>query len=194
MVTGFLIDQIVNKTEKLDVNQEVRKAKEKDKILNDSSLTNDEKMNIVKDIDSKYINSFLLNIVEEPELNLFPVSQWEMLKSLLSYNNQIKENTLIITTHRPYIINYLTLTIEANNLKKKINTQQLQDKLNKIVPSNVTFEAKDLVIYELNERTGKIKRLHDYNGLPSDENYLNQNLAHTNDLFSQLLDIEDLCQ
>jgi len=194
MVTGFLIDQIVNKTEKLDVNQEVRKAKEKDKILNDSSLTNDEKMNTVKDIDSKYINSFLLNIVEEPELNLFPVSQWEMLKSLLSYNNQIKENTLIITTHSPYIINYLTLTIEANNLKKKINTQQLQDKLNKIVPSNVTFEAKDLVIYELNERTGKIKRLHDYNGLPSDENYLNQNLAHTNDLFSQLLDIEDLCQ
>ena len=83
MVTGFLIEQIKNKVEKLDVNQEVRKAREKDKILNDASLTSDEKISKANEIDSKYINSYLINIVEEPELNLFPTSQWEMLKSLL---------------------------------------------------------------------------------------------------------------
>jgi hypothetical protein len=32
-----------------------------------------------------------------------------------------------------------------------------------------------------------------YKGLPSDENYLNEGLADSNNLFSELLDLEDLC-
>ncbi|MBO4372301.1 MAG: AAA family ATPase, partial [Bacteroidales bacterium] len=53
-----------------------------------------------------------LNIIEEPEQNLFPSSQRKMLNALLEFNNSVEENQLIITTHSPYIINYLMLAIK----------------------------------------------------------------------------------
>ena len=37
-----------------------------------------------------------------------------MLESLLSFNNENENNKLIITTHSPYLINYLTLAVKAD--------------------------------------------------------------------------------
>ncbi len=51
-------------------------------------------------------------------------------------------------------------------------------------------KTKELVIYELDEREGTIKKLPDYKGLPSDENKLNYNLEDSNELFAQLQEIE----
>ena len=48
-------------------------------------------------------------------------------------------------------------------------------------------------IYQL-DNLGEIKKLPDYNGLPSDENYLNEFLGESNDLFIKLMEIEDKCQ
>jgi len=194
LVTKFLIDELFDEDVQLGVDQRLRRSIEMDNVMFDESLTPEQKASKINQIKSKYINSCLINIVEEPELNLFPSSQWLLLKSLLGFNSLIKSNKLIMTTHSPYIINYLTLAVEADNLKKKIKTRELKEKLNDIVPDNATIKSSDLVIYELDETTGIIKQLGTYNGLPLDDNYLNQNLAHTNDLFSQLLDIEDLCR
>jgi hypothetical protein len=63
-------------------------------------------------------------------------------------------------------------------------------KLAKIVPLQSTIKSDDLVIYELNEIDGTIKKLEDYNGLPSDENYLNNGLEDSNELFAQLQELE----
>jgi hypothetical protein len=99
-----------------------------------------------------------------------------------------------MTTHSPYLINYLTLSVEANKLKPRVNTDELKAKLNAIVPLNSTLDGNDLIVYQLDERTGTIEKLKAYKGLPSDENYLNEGLAESNDEFSKLLDLEDLCQ
>jgi len=42
----------------------------------------------------------------------------------------------------------------------------------------------------LNEIDGTIKKLEDYKGLPSDENYLNNGLEDSNELFAQLQELE----
>jgi hypothetical protein len=86
------------------------------------------------------------------------------------------------------------LAVEANKLKLKINTSELERKLNDIVPLNSTLDGDNLVVYQLKEIDGTIKKLKSYKGLPSDENYLNESLAESNDEFSKLLDLEDLCQ
>jgi hypothetical protein len=117
-----------------------------------------------------------------------------MLQSLLEFNNMNEENKLILTTHSPYLINYFTLAVKADELKKKVCDDGLKAKLQKIVPFNATVSSDDLVIYELDETNGNIKKLGDYKGLPSDENYLNDGLGKTNDLFVELLKIEDQCQ
>lgn len=103
-------------------------------------------------------------------------------------------NKLIMTTHSPYLLVYLTLAIEADKLKQRCNTDELKSKLNEIVPIASTIDGHELVIYQLDENTGTIEKLGNYKGLPSDENKLNDGLIEANDDFSKLLDLEDLCQ
>lgn len=95
-----------------------------------------------------------------------------------------------MTTHSPYLINYLTIAVKAHLLKDRVKTPELVKKFHSIIPQNSTIHPDDLVIYEMNEKEGTIIRLKDYNGLPSDENYLNQQLAESNELFAQLLEIQ----
>ncbi|MBK8566645.1 MAG: ATP-binding protein [Saprospiraceae bacterium] len=167
-------------------------------IWENESLTEEQRRIALSALASKFNKSAFINIVEEPEQNLFPTSQWEILKSLLEFNNMNKGNKLIMTTHSPYLINYLTLAVKAKMVNDKIqqssnNKDELKSKLSEIVPIQSIVNSDDLVIYELNEADGTIIKLDDYRGLPSDENYLNQRLAEGNELFAQLLEIEDLC-
>ncbi|MDP2115708.1 MAG: ATP-binding protein [Bacteroidota bacterium] len=178
----------------LTVEQSVRFANEIMNLTNDNSLKDNERNKKIEVVKARYFNKCFQNIVEEPEQNLFPTSQKNMLFSLLEFNNLNNGNRLIITTHSPYILNYLTLAVEANRLKKKVKTAELKNKLKAIVPLNSTVDPDDLAIYQLDENDGSIKLLGNYKGLPSDENKLNENLAFSNDQFSELLDIEDLCQ
>jgi len=48
-----------------------------------------------------------------------------------------------------------------------------------------------LVIYELYETNGTIKKLGNFEGIPSDKNFLNKSLGNANILFDSLLEIEE---
>ena len=157
-------------------------------------MTPEQRRAALSAISSKFNKTAFINIVEEPEQNLFPSSQRQMLNSLLALNNMNADNKLIITTHSPYLINYLTLSVKADSLiDKSLNYKGKDDfktVISKIVPFNSIAKPKDLIIYELNEIDGTIKLLENYKGLPSDENYLNESLAESNELFAQLLEIQ----
>ncbi len=152
---------------------------------------------LLEKLSARFKYSCFLNIVEEPELNLYPISQKEILFELLRSTNDVADNKLIITTHSPYLINYLTLAIKADQVKAKIhrneNSQQMLKELSDIVPLKSTIPPETVSIYQINE-TGDIHRLSDYNGLPSDDNLLNQFLSGSNDLFIQLMEIEEKCR
>jgi hypothetical protein len=75
-------------------------------------------------------------------------------------------------------------------VKSNLNSESSRNKLSEIVPLESTLKAENLIIYELNEADGSIKKLPDYKGLPSDENYLNSGLEDSNELFAQLQEIE----
>lgn len=168
--------------------------KEMKLILEDTQIAPDIRQAYLRQLSAKRKPVSFLNIVEEPEENLFPSSQQNILNSLLDFNNRNEGNKLILTTHSPYLISYLTLAVEANKLKSKVNTDLLRNKLNDIVPLNSTLNGEDLVVYQLKEFEGIVEKLNTYQGLPSDTNFLNAGLTESNDLFSELLDIEDLCQ
>jgi predicted ATPase len=92
---------------------------EVNEILNDKNLSEKQKQITVSKISAlskKFNKKAFINIVEEPEQNLFPVSQMQMIKSLVSICNQNGGSKLIISTHSPYIlasINNLILADEA---------------------------------------------------------------------------------
>jgi len=194
LVTRFLIENLLKgeklSKEQLSVEQSVRRNGEIHKVVEDVYLSESDKIQKVKEINSKYLNTCLINIVEEPEQNLFPESQKQLLYSLLKFNNLLSGNKLILTTHSPYLINYLTLAVKTDFLKKKTDDKTLKNKLNKIVPLQSTISADDLVIYQFNDEKGSIEKLETYNGLPSDENSLNENIGESNEFFAKLLEIQ----
>ncbi len=107
-------------------------------------------------------------IVEEPELNLFPSTQKELVRILIdkctqlnAYSNTVNE--LVITTHSPYILTSLNNQLFANRtaLKRLNKTEEIE----KIIPKNFWIDAKNFSAYYfvaggikniVNEKTGLI--------------------------------------
>ncbi|MCB9231749.1 MAG: ATP-binding protein [Bacteroidia bacterium] len=162
-------------------------------IWSNESLTDEQKRAALSVLSSRFNKTAFVNIVEEPEQNLFPNSQRHLLNGLLAFNSMNQGNKLILTTHSPYIINYLSLAIQGDELKHLIRQSGQTDKLdqlNSIVPLDSTVQSSDVVIYQLDERDGSIRKLEDFEGIPSDRNYLNQQLGEGNQLFDSLLELE----
>ncbi|MCZ2101836.1 MAG: ATP-binding protein [Chitinophagales bacterium] len=165
-----------------------------EEIWNNNNLTDEQKRVALSVLSAKFNKTAFINIVEEPEQNLFPTSQWQMLQSLLKCNAMNKGNKLILTTHSPYIINYLSIAIQAeyldNKIRKSSNRDILLTKLYQFVPKDSLVSANNVVVYQLDEKDGSIKKLETIDGIPSDKNFLNKTLAESNLLFDSLLEIE----
>lgn len=162
-------------------------------ILMNSKITDEIRNQAIELLSSVTRNDCFVNIVEEPEQNLFPTSQWEMIKALLEFNNMHLGNTLILTTHSPYLINYISIAIQAdyiNSLISKEKSLEFVKKSEKIIPKKATISSSDVVIYQLDEKKGTIKKLPNTEGIPTDNNFLNESLRHGNELFDNLLEIE----
>jgi len=195
LVSWFLANSVKKQSavspESMSSEERVRFKKGVNEIWENESLTEEQRRIALSVLSSKFNKSSFINIVEEPEQNLFPSSQWSMLKSLLEFNNMNEGNKLIMTTHSPYLINYLTLAIKAKSIENMENrTQESLAKLATIIPLDSMISAEDTVIYEFSEKDGTLKKLPDYKGLPSDENFLNSSLEDSNELFAQLLEIQ----
>jgi hypothetical protein len=182
-------------------------------ILSNPDISEEVKKASLEYLSVRFRYGAFINIVEEPEQNLFPTSQRQALFALNGFNSRNLDNKLIITTHSPYIISYLGLCVEASTVLHKIQSKwsthqlglsreelsicreknmELQARLSQIVPLNAVIAplVGFLSIYELDEKDGSIKLLDNYKGLPSDENRLNHELGETNELFAQLLEIQ----
>lgn len=157
-------------------------------ILNDKSLDDETRMSLIRQLSSNTRNGRLVNIVEELEQNLYPSSQRNVLYELLGINNQIELNTLFLTTHSPYLINYLSVAMKAGALAGLCEEEDVLHRIDYIVPRKAWLGRNDLNIYEINE-LGEISSLEMPYGVPSDENYLNQALGSSNNDFEDLMEL-----
>lgn len=193
LVSHYLANSVKkqgNNADKMSSEEEGRFRKELEDIISNKDLTSEQRRIAISVLSSKFNKTAFINIVEEPEQNLYPSSQWELLKSLLEFNNMNSGNKLVMTTHSPYIVNYLSIAIQAGLTRQKLRDEVLIDKLNNIAPENSHISPNDVAIYEMDEKTGAIRKLPVYHGIPSDNNILNQSLAQGNELFDQLLELE----
>ena len=196
LVSYYLANAVrrqVENPQKMSHNESQRFNDAVKSIWADTTLTDEQRRIALSAVSSQFNKTAFINIVEEPEQNLFPVSQRNMLYSLLEFNNYSAENKLVITTHSPYIINDLSLAVKAKQVDTTMGvagTESDLKELDRIVPIKSLLSPDDLVIYEINNR-GTVSKLADYCGLPSDENYLNELLAESGYLFTGLLQLED---
>lgn len=171
-----------------------RFRKQVEELYGNEDLTDEQRRTAISVLSKKFKKDAFINIVEEPEQNLYPKSQSDILYALLRFNTQ-KFNQLIITTHSPYIIGTLSLAIKAEKVKAKtLGHEEAGKRLSEIVPSDAVVSAENVAIYQLDERTGEASSLSMEYGVPSDENYLNKLLGGLDSDFDRLLDIEDELQ
>lgn len=194
LVTRYLANKILVQDEgshnKSSIEMSERLEKRIKQLLYDDTLNDNIRTSLINQLNTLYKNDCFLNIVEEPEQNLFPKSQKNILMELLSAFNSHSGNGLIITTHSPYIVNYLTLAIKSNEIKCEDDVSK--KRLENIVPEKSRISTKKVCIYEI-DNNGSIRELEKFMDIPSDENFLNTSLRESDELFGELLEIQDLC-
>jgi|GEM_PF-5929312 len=96
-----------------------------------------------------------------------------------------------MTTHSPYVLNSLYLASQAGiTYSKSIGRKDVTDAINAIVPIESVIMPGDLKVYQCDSE-GTVSLLDDCEGVPSDNNCLNNPLGKANDIYNDLLDIED---
>ena len=90
--------------------------------------------------------------LEEPEENLFPKTQAEVIFHLLQeiFSSE-RENSLYLATHSPYVLYALNNAILANIIKK----DDLQ--LSMFKYADVKFKASDISVWQI--KNGSIERI-----------------------------------
>lgn len=92
-------------------------------------------------------NSFDSFVIEEPEQNLFPKNQFEMLgfvTSRLWHPSQRRQ--FIITTHSPYLLSSLNMLMLAYKLQ---HIEEVREEAEKIIAPGYTVNPDDVAVYSL---------------------------------------------
>ena len=125
-------------------------------------------------------------IIEEPELNLFPKTQQELIYYMLEVlNKDEKDHQLILTTHSPFILFAINNCMLGGLVGKIIPKEEAET-----LPShNSWIDPSKVSIFEIHN--GGINRIQDEDGIIED-NYLNQAYKeNSNEYLSMLNYYED---
>ena len=94
------------------------------------------------------MDSFDAFVIEEPEQNLFPENQYEMLCFFTSkFWNSNKQRQFIITTHSPYMLSILNVLMTAYRLNQN---EDIREQVEEIVKPGYTVNPDDVAVYSLN--------------------------------------------
>lgn len=94
--------------------------------------------------------------VEEPELNLYPLAQKQLIQHLLQHTLQAAHKVLL-TTHSPYILTSINNLLEAHNAFT--TKPEKAAEIEKIIPKAAWLDANRVSAYYL--KNGKVKNLLD---------------------------------
>jgi predicted ATPase len=123
-------------------------------------------------------------IIEEPELNLYPTAQRDLVYTLLEKCTQ-GENDLTITTHSPYVLSALNLALYANKVATLFPYQH--KKVAKLIPEKYWLKAEEFSAYFV-AKGGATSIFDSKTGLLS-ESQLDEVSGEFADVFDRLTDL-----
>lgn len=88
-------------------------------------------------------------VIEEPECNLFPEKQVELLKYILTVVKS-KDRILTITTHSPYLLSAMNNFLFAGTLIERYNND-IREGIERILPESSWLKPSDCSVYSLGE-------------------------------------------
>lgn len=85
-------------------------------------------------------------VIEEPEQNLFPANQRELMNHLVGFYNMSDVYGMVLTTHSPYILSCMNVMMLAGKILKNV---ELFDEVVKITGKNHYIDPSDVSVYRL---------------------------------------------
>ena len=171
MVSEYLCRKVADREEiKLSKEEKAKLEKRVAEIMKNDDISDSFKDMMIRQLSSANRYDRFINVVEEPELNLFPSSQMQVLFSLVTDNALSDRNKLVVTTHSPYslaIINTMIMGAKAfekadNAMKKEINDEILSSKyhiaVKEIAAYRLSTTDKDYCKSVINPETGLISK------------------------------------
>jgi predicted ATPase len=149
VVSEYLSGKIsINEEIKLDKDEKYKLEKRVAEIMQDKELTDSIKDMMIRQLSNANKYNRFINIVEEPELNLFPCSQMGVLKSLISNNACSDENMLVFTTHSPYSLAIINTMIMGAKAYANANDGQKKE-IEDILPLKYQIKNDEIAAYRL---------------------------------------------
>jgi len=150
-----------------------------------TEFTEERQEKILESVVEKYFKSSNYQhsqfIIEEPEQNLFPETQRDLIYYLLEKCvNSEREHSLTITTHSPYILYSLNNCMLGGLVNDKISEKDKQ----KIKCKSALINPEKVSIYEIHN--GILKCIQDEDGLIN-SNYFDRNMKEVMDDFYAFL-------
>lgn len=111
-------------------------------------------------------------IIEEPEQNLFPTTQRDLINYLFNKMNDERDHKLLLTTHSPYILYSINNCLMGYNVKDKIEIDLESEIINKaswINPDLVSiWQVQDGKLVSVKDETTKTVTRHYFNEITKD--------------------------
>ena len=152
MVSEYLSKMIAEREEvKLSKEEKDRLEKRVADIMQDDAISDSIKDMMIRQLSSANRYDCFINIVEEPELNLFPESQMEVLRSLVAINASSDKNMLVLTSYSPYSLAILNMLVMGAKVYQKASEDD-KAKIENILPHVYHLAENDVAAYRLSSK------------------------------------------
>lgn len=129
--------------------------------------------------------------IEEPEAHIFPDSQYELIRFIISRRiNRVQETAFLFTTHSPYILTTINNLAYAGYLEHKYceNIEKL-NKLDLIYPQSERIPYGELSAYYFSD--GSVKSIIDNETMLINSEEIDNISNVTEEAFSNLMDLDE---
>jgi predicted ATPase len=99
-------------------------------------------------VDKFSLTQYASIYLEEPEENLFPSTQYELVKWMAKQINTTQDNSLCIATHSPYILSSFNNLIQAADNKDS-------NVVETVVGKSAAIQFEDINVYAVDNGTAK---------------------------------------
>jgi len=158
-------------------------------LINSNELSDQIKQQLQQEIKNKESKLLPCSIfLEEPEISIFPETQYELVKWIVNILSSNKEdNAIFIATHSPYILSSFNNLIQAHNAV--VTNPQKAKSIAELLKTNKYTDFSELSVYEV--QNGYVSDIKDYelhlinaNGIDSVSDIIQSQ-------YSKLLDYEE---
>lgn len=158
-------------------------------LLNSDELSDQIKQQLQQEIKNKESKVLPYSIfLEEPEISIFPETQYEMVKWIVAQlSSNGMDNSIFIATHSPYVLSSFNNLIQAHN--SVLTNQSKAREVMELLRTDKYVPFDEICVYEIKD--GLVTNIKDYDLFLINANGIDSVSDIIQSQFSKLLDYEE---